>query len=136
MEYLGGYEHALPVTGTTTLRAGVLGGAYRAEGRDYDYYTIGGILGLHQSLPWKLELDLSGGYAYEPYEHHSFCATHSNNKDRIDNVFTAGAELERPITKWLLASARYAYVNNDSNTGPFDYDRHVAGGYLTVLWTH
>ena len=132
MEYMAGYDHALPVTGTTTLRAGVVGGAYVAQGRDYDYYTIGGHAGAHQLLPWRFGLDLSGGYAFEPYEHVSSFALGGEDSARKDHVFSAAAELERPLTDWLSASARYRYVNNDSNTRAFDYDEHVVGGYLTV----
>jgi hypothetical protein len=134
MQYLGGYEHALPVGKTTSLRAGVAAGAYVAEGRDYDGYTGAVHGGVHQLLPLRFELDLSGGFAYEPYEHQS-SYNFDDSKDRLDRVWVAQAELERPITDWLVASARYRYVNNDSNTAVFDYDRHIAGGYLTVLWT-
>lgn len=134
MQYLGGYEHALPVGKTTTLRAGVAAGAYVAEGRDYDNYTGAVHGGVRQQLPLRFAVDLSGGFAYEPYEHHSIY-NFEDTKDRIDRVWVAQAELERPITDWLVASARYRYVDNDSNTEVFDYHRHIAGGYLTVLWT-
>lgn len=134
-EYLGGYDHSLPLSAQTILRAGVVAGAYRAEGRDYDGATVGVHLGLHQSLPWRLELDLLGSYAYQPYEHRSsYALLPGESEDREDHVWTASAELARPITDWLIASARYRYVNEDSNTAAYDYDRHVAGGYLTFLW--
>lgn len=133
--YLGGYEHALPVGKTTSLRAGVAAGGYVAEGRDYDSYTGAVHGGVHQQLPLRFALDLSGGFAYEPYEHRSSYAFSNENADRIDRIWVAQAELERPITDWLLASARYRYVDNDSNTAVFEYHRHIAGGYLTVLWT-
>jgi hypothetical protein len=133
--YLGGYEHLLPVGKTTTLRLGAAAGGYVAEGRDYDGYTFAVHGGVRQDLWWRFVADLSGGFAYEPYDHHSSYAPAGENKDRRDRVYVAQAELERPITDWLTISGRYRYVNNDSNTDVFEYDRHIAGGYLTVLWT-
>ena len=136
MEYLGGYEHLLPFETGTTLRAGVVGGAYVAEGRDYDYYTGGGYGGIRQELPLRFAIDLSGGFDYQPYEHESTFAPPSDHTDRIDKIWTAQAELERPLTDWLIASARYRYTDNESNVAPFDYHRHIVGGYLTVYWSH
>ena len=136
MQYLAGYDHALPVTGTTTLRAGVVGGAYVAQGKDYDSFTAGGNVGVHQMLPWKFEADASGGFAWEPYRVQSTFNLGDGADHREDKIWTAAAELARPLTPWLTASARYRYINNDSNTTAFDYDRHIVGGYLTVLWTH
>lgn len=136
MEYLGGYDHALTVAEGTTLRGGVLAGAYVAEGRDYDYYTGGAHLGVHQLLPWQFELDVSAGFAYEPYLHEStYRDAPSEHTDRIDKVWVAEVELERPITDWLKLSGRYRYRNNESNTAVFDYDRNIVGGYLTFFWT-
>ena len=136
MQYLIGYDHALPVTSTTTLRGGVLGGTYVAQGRDYDSHTVAANAGVHQLLPWKLEADVSGGFAYEDYDHESSFALgippNAEHTDRIDKIWTAAAELERPITSWLSISGRYRYINDDSNTRVFDYDRHIAGGYVTV----
>jgi Flp pilus assembly protein TadD len=133
MQYLIGYDHALPVfTGSTTLRGGVLGGTYVAQGRDYDSHTAAFNAGVHQLLPWKFEADLSGGYAYEYYDHESSFKLPEDHTDRIDKILTAAAELERPITSWLSISGRYRYINNESNTKVFDYDRHIAGGYFTV----
>jgi tetratricopeptide (TPR) repeat protein len=134
-EYLGGYEHTVPFDTGTTIRAGVVGGAYDADGRDYDYATGGGYGGIRQELPFEFAVDLSGGFDYESYEHHSiFDPRLGSTPDRRDKIWTAQAELERPLTDWLILSGRYRYRDNDSNVGPFDYHRHIAGGYLTVVW--
>ena len=135
-EYMAGYEHLLPFDTGTTLRAGVAAGAYRSDGRDYDSYTGSAYGGVRQELPWRFAIDLSGGFDYEPYDHVSSFAPPNQHTDRIDKIWTAQAELERPLTDWLIASARYRYIDNESNTSPFDYDRHIVGGYLTVLWSH
>jgi tetratricopeptide (TPR) repeat protein len=134
IEYLVGYEHALPVGETTSLRAGIAGGLYDSQGRDYDGYTAAIDGGVRQQLPFRFALDLSGGFSYEPYQHRSSYAFADEHASRVDRVWVAQGELERPITDWLLVTARYRYVNNDSNTAVFDYDRHIVGGYVTVLW--
>jgi hypothetical protein len=43
-----------------------------------------------------------------------------------------GAVLTKPINEWLSVSARYQYLNNDSNTQLFNYDRHIAGAFVTI----
>jgi hypothetical protein len=53
---------------------------------------------------------------------------------RRDRIYQAEAELGYPVTDWLIVSARYQYTNDDSNTRVFDYDRHIAGGYITLSW--
>jgi tetratricopeptide (TPR) repeat protein len=136
-EYLGGYEHTLPFdTSGTTVRAGVVAGAYDANGRDYDYATGGGYGGVRQELPFEFAIDLSGGFDYEAYQNSSFFdPTAISSPKRRDKIWTAQAELERPLTEWLILSGRYRYRDNDSNVEPFNYHRHIAGGYLTVVWS-
>ncbi|HVN39459.1 MAG TPA: tetratricopeptide repeat protein [Myxococcota bacterium] len=140
-EYLAGYEHLLPLKSGTTLRAGVDAGAYRADGSDNDYATGGAYAGVRQELPWRFALDLSGGFDYQAYGRNSSFTEapplfkpdpHGN---RHDEIWTAQVELERPITDWLILSGRYRYVDDNSNADPFDYERHVVGGYLTVVWS-
>jgi hypothetical protein len=137
MEYLGGYEHTLPFDSTgTTPRIGVVGGAYDADGRDYDYATGGAYGGVRQELPFEFAVDLSGGFEYDSYEHKSFFDNDpGSSPDRRDKIWTAQAELERPLTEWLILSGRYRYSDNDSNVDAFNYHRHIAGGYLTVVWS-
>ena len=133
-EYLGGYEHTLPFETGTTLRAGLIGGAYRAQGDDFDYYTGGVYGGVRQELPWRFALDLSGGFDYQAYERNSSFSPDDPRGNRHDSIWTAQVELERPLTDWLILSGRYRYHNDDSNVDVYDYDRHIAGAYLTIVW--
>jgi tetratricopeptide (TPR) repeat protein len=133
-ELLAGYDHAFALAESTLLRGGVSAGAYLAQGRDYDGYTAGPHLGVRQLLPWRVALDVDGSYAWEPYEHHSTYALPAEDEDREDHVYVARVEVSRPITDWLILSARYRFVANDSNIAAYDYDRHIGGGYLTFVW--
>jgi len=127
-----GYDHMIGVSDSTMLRGGGFGHDYTAQGSDYDFTGGGGWLGLRQLLPARLVLDLNGGVEYDNYESRSSFATASEDDEREDIIGTAGAVLTRPITDWLSVSARYQYLNNESNTKVFDYDRHIAGAFVTI----
>jgi hypothetical protein len=90
-------------------------------------------------------LDLSGGFTYQDYDHRSsydelflFPGGYriGEGPKRRDRIWDAQAELRYPLTSWLEVSARGQYRNSESNTEVFDYDRWIAGGYLTVTWGH
>jgi hypothetical protein len=128
-----GYDHALAVTDSTTLRAGVAHGRYEAEGAEYSHVSYGGHVGVTQALPWRLLLDVEGSYDYEPYRQEStFPFPGANSAKRRDNVWSTRVLLERPLTDWLTVAAHWRYWNDDSNTPVFDYDRNVVGGYFTI----
>jgi tetratricopeptide (TPR) repeat protein len=132
-----GYDHAVSVTESTTLRAGIAHGRYEAEGAEYSHVSYGGHAGVTQALPADFLLDVEGSYDYEPYRQEStfpvpFPQPGYNSAKRRDNVWSARVLLERPITDWLTVAAHYRYVDNDSNTPVFDYDRNIIGGYFTV----
>ena len=55
---------------------------------------------------------------------------------REDEIWDAQAELRYPLTDWLQISARGQYTDSESNIAVFDYERWVAGGYLTLTWGH
>lgn len=136
-DILGGYDHEVGVIETLTLRGGVFGRTYRSEGQDFDFVGGGAWLGLRQILPWRLILDVTGSAEYDDYDSRSSFAI--NDPPDVEQVGTrhdligaAGAVLTRPITDWLSVSARYQYLNNESNTRVFDYDRHIAGAYVTI----
>ena len=40
------------------------------------------------------------------------------------------------LTSWLQVSARAQYTDAKSDVTVFDYDRWIAGGYLTATWGH
>lgn len=131
-----GYDHAYPVTSSTTLEGGPFFRYYDAKGSEWDYAGGGLWLGVVQQLPWKLLGELSGSYAYDKYADPStFLLPGEKIQDREDNVWTVHASLERPVF-WdrLVATARWTYLNDDSNTDVFDYDRHIAGLYLSVAF--
>ena len=132
-DVIAGYDHLIGIGDSTTLRGGVFAHDYTAKGAEYDYTGGGGWLGLRQTLPMRFILDLQGGAEFDDYESDSsFLLPGETDHAREDLIGTAGVVLTRPITDWLSISARYRYLNSDSNTDVFDYDRHIVGAFVTI----
>ena len=143
-DVIAGYDHQISVTESTILRGGAFGHSYTAQGSDFDFSGGGGWLGFRQLLPFRTILDVAGSAEYDQYESRSTFAPTSATPtpnppppaeqvgNRRDIVGTANAVLTRPITDWLSVSARYQYLNNESNTRVFDYERHIVGAFVTI----
>ena len=135
-----GVESRYTVAGLdTTVRGSLAYQRYEAEGKDWDrdgYYLW---LTVQQPLPLGFEAYVRGSFTDQYYEHRSsFLAanrwTNGLGSKRRDQIFEVETELKYRLTDWAILSARYQYIDNDSNTPVFDYDRHIAGGYLTLSW--
>jgi len=130
------------VPGSTSLRAGAAYSHYWAEGRDWDRDGVRGWVGATQQLPFRFVLDVLGSYYHHQYEHRSSydrnVARYLDGRGvtRTDQIWDAQAELRYPLTSWLQVSARGQYTDAQSDVEVFDYDRWIAGGYLTVTWGH
>jgi tetratricopeptide (TPR) repeat protein len=138
-EYRAGYDHAYGLTDTTTLKGGVSYLYYEADGRDYDFSAYGGYAGFEQRLPARFVLDATVSFSYEPYRSKSVFdaappVSPPTGPKRLDKVTKAGGALSRPITDWLEAAVYYSFTDNDSNIGVYDYDRHIAGGFITLSY--
>jgi tetratricopeptide (TPR) repeat protein len=130
------------VPGSTSLRGGTAYSHYWAEGRDWDRNGLRTWIGATQQLPWSFVLDVLGTYYYHPYTHRSSYDVDAaryvsgGGSARTDHVYDVQGELRYPLTSWAQISARGQYTNSVSNVDVFDYDRWIAGGYLTLSWGH
>jgi tetratricopeptide (TPR) repeat protein len=130
------------VPGSTSLRGGAAYSHYWAEGRDWDRNGLRTWIGATQQLPWRLLLDVLGTYYYHPYAHRSSYDPNGGRyasgggPTRTDHIYDVQAELSYPLTTWARISARGQYTAAESNVEVFDYDRWIAGGYLTLTWGH
>lgn len=132
-DILGGYDHQVGLTDSLLLRGGAFGHDYRSEGQDYDFVGGGGWLGFRQLLPWRMIFDATGSVEYDEYDtRSSFAVAPERVGDRRDVIGAASAVLTKPITNWLSVSARYQYLDNESNTSVFDYNRHIVGAFVTI----
>ena len=134
-----GVMHTLPVQPLgIELRGGANYLHYWSVGREWRYDGYEALLGFRKPLPWDFILDGQAGFVYRAFYHPS---TYPQNNTlpleyagvkRRDDVWQFELKLERPITSWLKASARYYYLANGSNTAVFNYRDQIWGGYLTV----
>ena len=143
VEYDAGVEGRFALlAGRTTLRAGSEYQRYESEGRDWEYHGSRTWLGVTQALPWRFVLDVVGSYGWYPYDHTSSYDEDllrylvGKGPEREDQIWDVQGELRYPVTDWLELSARGEYTDAGSNVRVFDYDRWIAGGYLTVTWGH
>ena len=130
------------VPGSTSVRAGAAYSHYWAEGRDWDRDGVRGWVGATQQLPFRFVLDVLGSYFHYQYEHRSSYDRNAGRYiagfgvTRTDQIWDAQAELRYPLTSWLQISGRVQYTDAKSDVTVFDYDRWIAGGYLTATWGH
>jgi hypothetical protein len=132
--------------GAPELRAGYEYERFAARGSEYGYQEHALAAGLRTPLPWRFVLDVSGSFSWRPYRHPStfpdpddlFLDTEYGlpDDDRDETTAQVDVVLERPITAWLTASARWHWERNDSNVAVFQYDREVLGAYLTATFGH
>ncbi len=120
-----------------------LGGGYRfryydSEGSEWEHFA--------HALTALVEFDFPLGFGlggYLHYEHRDFAnpstfpdverpnfqytlATDDREEDEVHVV----GELTKELSDIFSVSARYSYLNNDSNRDAYNYDRHIVGGYL------
>lgn len=130
-----GYDHRLPLGDTTVLEGGPFFRYYAAEGSEWDHWAAGAWLGVEQQLPCDFLAEVSGSYAHAGYRRTStFLLPGESAGHRNDDIGAVQVVLERPLTDRVTASARWTYLNNSSNTRVFDYERHIAGLYVTVAF--
>ncbi len=118
---------------STTLRGGVFGPRLHGRGRRIRFHGRRRLARPSTDAPHALHPRLAGRREYDDYESESsFLLAGEADRAREDLIGTAGVVLTRPITDWLSVSARYQYLNNDSNTELFNYDRHIVGAFVTI----
>jgi hypothetical protein len=142
-----GLEHVLPIdTGMQALsdlalRGGYAFGLFDSRGREYTHHRSTWRVGASARLPFQVGADVSGSYAYRQYRHPSTFpdpplvpnAPYTlSGVRRREQTFVVETALSRPITRQVVVSARWRYVDNESNRKVFDYEQQVFGLYLDV----
>lgn len=140
-----GFDHVFPVDAIASeLRFGYGYHYYDAEGSEYSFRGHEVSVGTRTALPWRFVADVQGSFTYRPYENPSTFPDSGaltngvqyglRSRDKRERIWRVDAILERPLNRWLTASVRYGYQNNDANVAVFDFDRHIIGGYLTFAY--
>jgi len=120
-----------------------VGGGYRfryydAEGDEWEHFGHIFSAGMLFEFPLDISFATRVSYEFRDFSNPSTFPdsevvgevyTLSNN-DRREHEFIFEGEIEKDITQNFSVSARYSYLNNDSNRAVYDYDRHIVGGYF------
>lgn len=137
-----GFVHSIAVPALDVdLRVGFNYYHYWSVGREWRYDGYEPLLlGFSKPLPFDFVLDGQASFIYRSFYHPSTYPENNTlpleyaNVQRRDNVWQFEVKLERPLTPWLTASARYYYLDNGSNTAVFNYRKQIWGGYLTLAF--
>jgi tetratricopeptide (TPR) repeat protein len=137
-----GLHHRIPLGGTSAVaRGGYTYSRYWSRGEEWDFDSHRFHLGGSMILPADIVADVEGGYSYRPHRNPTTFNDPSYvlpapgpraTDDRRDHVYTLDASLEKGISERWAVSTAYHFIHSNSNSGFFDYDRHVIGAYLTV----
>ena len=111
---------------------------YDSEGDEWTYWSNLLNIGTSVELPLDTRVVLRFSYERRDFAHPStFPDTETvdleyglSSNDREENEFLFEGELEKDLSDHWSVSARYSYLDNDSNRDAYHYDRHIVGGYL------
>jgi tetratricopeptide (TPR) repeat protein len=143
-----GVLHTLPIPvdlpwGGATARFGYQYDRFVARGTEYTYQAHSIAAGVRAGLPWQAALDVSGSFTWRPFRHSTTFPDQPIAFDeeyalpphrRRETSYAVDVVLERPITNWLSASARWHAEGTHSTAQVFDYDRQIVGAYLTATF--
>ena len=95
--------------------------------RYYDQWKVK--LGFYHKMPWDLELNISGKYYSQNYDHmDSFYLV-----QREDRKYNGSVSLSRKLYyEWLRVVGELSYTKNSSNIMDFEYKRKMATLSLTA----
>lgn len=137
-----GFDHSVGVPAIRTeLRGGYSYHYFDARGLEYSYQGHELRIGTETALPLDFTLRGYFSYLYKPFRNASTfpdpddvtagSAYTLEGGDRREDRYRWEVELERPLTEHLTGLLRYTYSQNNSNVDVFDYEREIAGAYVT-----
>ena len=120
-----------------------LGGGYRfryynSQGEEWEHLAHILSAGIEFDFPFDIRLSTRASYEYRDFFNRSTFPDHEEvntiyalaSADREEHEVTFSAEIEKDLTEFLSVSARWSYLDNESNRRVYDYTRSVVGGYL------
>jgi len=110
------------------LRFGGLVETYDPTGTEFQSQGFELSFGFGLTLPWELTLTGEYRYVFQDYDNASVFDPGVVQEAHINVV---SLELVRPITEHLEVSIYGFYRDNSSNVPTYDYNRVIAGTYLT-----
>ena len=147
--YSAGLSHSYPVVMPASIDSvfqemNLLGGYHfryiDSKGNEWEHYSHLFRVGVLIELPRDFRVSTHATYEYRDFANPSTypdlespdIAYALSGADREEHEVTFQAEVEKDLTEQLSISARWTYLNNESNRRVYDYTRHVVGGYVNV----
>jgi hypothetical protein len=98
---------------------------------DQDYGRLKTKLGISLSIPWELNLRLTGKYQEKRYDN----VDTVYGVEREDTKYLGSISLSRKLFyDWLSILGEFNYTKNDSNINDLEYERNVTGLSLTARY--
>jgi tetratricopeptide (TPR) repeat protein len=98
---------------------------------DQDYGRLKTKLGISLTIPWELNLRLTGKYQEKTYDN----VDTVYGVEREDTKYHGSISLSRKLFyDWLGILAEFNYTKNDSNINDLEYERKVTGLSLTARY--
>jgi hypothetical protein len=114
------------------VRVGALYDSYQPTGDEFRYGGFELSAGMGVQLPWKIVLTAAYRFVRRDYRHATlFVPRAATGTQRYDRINQVELEMVRPITEHLELSVLAWVEDHDSNVKTFDYNRVIAGSYLT-----
>lgn len=127
----GGFRHYMPLLEDRVVgRVGYSVDRYWADRSQYDLTGQDFVAGFVAQLPLGISWDNEVTFRLELFDDKSIFEP--TGSDRKDEDWEYETWLSKPITEYLIVSARYSYTDVNSNVSEFDYKRHIVGGYVTI----
>ena len=143
----GAIEHRLtlpvPALVAELVEHAEISGGYRfqyydSRGSEWKHTSHHFGLGLAFEFPFEIGLDTRFSYEYRDFLQPSTFpdieaidrAYALSGDDREEHEVRFMVELKKGLTEHLSVSARWSYLDNESNRRVYDYTRHIVGGYL------
>jgi tetratricopeptide (TPR) repeat protein len=112
---------------------------YDAEGDEWEHFAHILSAGIIVELPFEVSIATRATYEYRDFANPSTFPDNEvvgvsyvplSNVDREEHEVTFEAEIEKDLNEYLSVSARWHYLDNESNRRVYDYSRHIVGGYV------
>jgi tetratricopeptide (TPR) repeat protein len=121
-----------------------IGGGYRfryydSEGDEWEHFAHVFSAGIGVELPFDFSIGILASYEFRDFLNPSTFPDREvvgvsyaplSNSDRQEHAVTFQAEIEKDLNEYFSVSARWTYLDNESNRRVYDYNQHIVGGYL------
>ena len=122
-----------------------IGGGYRyryyvSDGSEWKYMSHILSAALEFEFPLDISLSTRVSYEYRDFANPSTYPDHEqtnqpyslSSRDRHEQEINFTAELDKDLSENVSISARWSYLDNNSNTRVYDYTRNIVGAYVNV----